>query len=131
MHNQIEQWIKKGYLNELISHLLENGFNIWITSDHGNIESKGIGNPYEGSLSDTKGERVRIFNDKIIRHQIAEKIKSVIEWDPNGLPEKYFPLFAPDNLSFEKSGKKSISHGGISIDEVIVPFISITRGENN
>lgn len=131
MHSQIEQWTKKGYLNELISHLLENGFSIWITSDHGNIESTGIGSPYEGSLSDTKGERVRIFTDKIIRHQIAEKINSVIEWDPNGLPKKYFPLFALDNFSFEKSGKKSVSHGGTSIDEVIVPFISITRGENN
>ena len=131
MHNQIEQWMKKGYFNELISNLLENGFNIWITSDHGNIESKGIGSPSERSLSDIKGERVRVFSDPILRNEIAKKYDSLIEWDPAGLPERYFPLFAPDNLSFENQDKKSISHGGISIDEVIVPFISITRGDNH
>ncbi|MBP2133983.1 hypothetical protein J2128_001949 [Methanomicrobium sp. W14] len=131
MHNQIEQWSKMGFLNQMISYLLENNFNIWITSDHGNIESTGIGNPSEGAISDYKGERVRVYKNSILRDEIKKKYELAIEWDTPGLPNNFYPLFALKDSSFAKRGIKSISHGGFSIDETIVPFISVSKGENN
>ncbi|MDD4127474.1 MAG: BREX-3 system phosphatase PglZ [Methanomicrobium sp.] len=131
MHNQIEQWSKMGYLNQMLSYLLENNYNIWITSDHGNIESTGIGNPSEGAISDYKGERVRVYKDSILRDEIKKKYESAIEWDTPGLPNNFYPLFAPKDSSFAKKGVKSVSHGGFSIDETIVPFISVSGGKYN
>ena len=130
MHNQIEQWSKMGFLNQMITYLLKNNYDVWITSDHGNIESTGIGNPLEGSISKIKGERVRIFKDPVLRNEVAKKYESAIEWNTPGLPENYYPLFASKKSSFAKAGIKSISHGGISIDETIVPFISVSGGKN-
>jgi hypothetical protein len=130
MHNQTEQWSKMGYLNEMISYLLENDFDVYITSDHGNIESIGIGNPSEGSISEVKGERVRIYSDELLLSRVSEKFPSGIKWKPPGLPKDYYPFFAPDNSSFTKSGNKSVSHGGISIEETIVPFITVSGKVN-
>jgi hypothetical protein len=130
MHNQIEQWSHMGYLNKMISFLLDNNFTIWITSDHGNIESTGIGNPSEGSISDVKGERVRVFKDMTLRSDVARNYASAIEWNISGLPMNYYPLFASGSTSFTRTNVKSIAHGGLSIDETIVPFISVSRRDN-
>jgi hypothetical protein len=46
-------------------------------------------------------------------------------WDPVGLPEKYFPLLAPPRRAFVREGERIVSHGGISVEELIVPFIRI------
>ncbi len=127
MHNQIEQWCRQGYLHTMISHLLDNGFTIWITSDHGNVSSNGIGRPSEGAIAEVKGERVRIYSSQVLCSEVAEKYPSSLEWKPQGLPDNYYPLFAPANSAFITEGKKSVTHGGISMDEVIVPFVSITR----
>jgi hypothetical protein len=42
MHNQIAQWVGTGFLDGLFQYLLELDFQIWLTSDHGNIECRGI-----------------------------------------------------------------------------------------
>ncbi|MEZ4711648.1 MAG: BREX-3 system phosphatase PglZ [Caldilineaceae bacterium] len=41
MHNQIKQWCKSGFLYSLIDYILEHGYQLWLTADHGNIECRG------------------------------------------------------------------------------------------
>ena len=48
MHNQVRQWAEQGILTPLLDMLLERSFDVWLTSDHGNIEAMGIGRPSEG-----------------------------------------------------------------------------------
>jgi len=36
-------------------------------------------------------------------------------------------LFAPYRGSYHTVGKKIVSHGGISLEEVMVPFVKINR----
>ena len=38
MHNQIKQWCEKGFLCALVGNLLDYGYEVWLTADHGNIE---------------------------------------------------------------------------------------------
>jgi len=45
MHNQIKQWCQAGFLAELIDHLLDHGYQVWLTADHGNIQCTGLGRP--------------------------------------------------------------------------------------
>jgi len=47
MHKLIDLWCRKGFLNDLIDYLLTNNYQVWLTSDHGNIESLGMGSPLE------------------------------------------------------------------------------------
>jgi hypothetical protein len=109
-----------------VEKLLSCGFNIYITSDHGNIYSTGTGRIKSGSLSDKKGQRVCIFESKELLDITAEKNRGV-KWFSTGLPGNYYPLVAEDRTAFITVCEKTISHGVISIEEVIVHFIEIRR----
>jgi hypothetical protein len=127
MHNQVRQWAQQFYLVELLDLLIDQGFCIFLTSDHGNIEAEGCGRPAEGVIADLRGERVRLYSDERLRHNVQDQFPSAIEWQPVGLPEDYLALIAPNRLAFVRSGERIVSHGGLSIEELIVPLIQIER----
>ncbi|MGD9779911.1 BREX-3 system phosphatase PglZ, partial [Methanomethylovorans sp.] len=123
MHNQIKQWCKEGFLSSLIGYLLDNDFQVWLTSDHGNIECNGKGRPSEGVIAETRGERVRVYPTSELRDSVAKTLPFAVKWDPIGLPPNYFPLLAEGSDAFVKEGEVIVGHGGISIEEVIVPMV--------
>ncbi len=127
MHNQIRQWCESGILSALIDHLLENGFQVWLTSDHGNLECRGMGNPSEGSIAESRGERARIYPTPELRSQVAHKFPDAAVWHPAGLPSNYYPLLAKATHAFVTQGKNTVTHGGCSLEEVIVPLIKIEK----
>jgi len=127
MHSQIKQWFAKGFLNSLINYLLENEYQIWLTSDHGNIECEGKGRPSEGVIAETRGERVRIYPTSELRASVARSFTFAREWQTNGLPPGYFPLVAEGSDAFIKEGEVIVGHGGISMEEVIVPLVKFER----
>lgn len=130
MHNQLRQWMKNGYISDLINYLLDRGFDLYLTSDHGNVEATGIGRPAEGSVADLRGERVRIYQDANLRKHVKKQFPKTHEWEPIGLPDSYFPLIAPERRAFGLEGKTTVCHGGISLEEVVVPFIKIERNKH-
>lgn len=127
MLNQVRQWAEQGHLARLIQFLSDNQYQVLISSDHGNIEATGHGGPNEGATADLRGERARIYSDEVLRNSIKTKYPEAIEWKPVGLPANYFPLFAPGRTAFVQDGKRIVGHGGISLEEVIVPFIQIEK----
>ena len=127
MHNQVRQWAEQGFMQRLLNLLFDHGFDVVLTSDHGNIEAVGIGRPSEGAVADLRGERVRVYPDRILRAGIKTQFPNAIEWPPLGLPEDYLPLIAPGRSAFIREGERIVAHGGISLEEVIIPFIRIQR----
>lgn len=127
MHGQVRQWTKQGFLAQMLDALLEKGFVVFLTSDHGNIEAQGCGRPTEGAVADLRGERVRVYPNQALRTQVQERFPNAIAWPPLGLPEDYLPLFAPGRLAFISQGEQIVGHGGISLEEVVVPFVRIER----
>ncbi|MFC2167767.1 BREX-3 system phosphatase PglZ [Acidobacteriota bacterium] len=127
MHNQVRQWAAQPFMIDLIDLLLDNGFHIFITSDHGNIEASGCGRPSEGSVADLRGERVRIYSDSLLRGQIKKQFPEALEWPSIGLPEDFLPLIAPSRQAFVNEKIHAVCHGGVSVEEVIVPLIEIER----
>ncbi|GHU33663.1 hypothetical protein FACS1894172_12620 [Spirochaetia bacterium] len=127
MHNQIIQWCNHGFLNSLISNLLDHKYEVWLTADHGNIECKGIGRITEGIIADTKGERVRVYPTENLRRRTSKFVSSAYQWQPIGLPANYFPLIANGSTAFVTQNESIVAHGGISVEEVIVPFIKFER----
>jgi hypothetical protein len=125
MHNQVRQWAGEGVLSGIIDVMLSNGFVVYITADHGNVESVGCGRPKEGVTADIRGERVRIYSDPVLRAQVATKFPAAIVWRPVGLPDDFLPLLAGDRTAFVPEGYRTVAHGGATLEEAIVPFIRV------
>lgn len=127
MHDQVRRWAGEGYLARLLDLLLDRGFGVYLTSDHGNIEATGIGRPSEGSIAGVRGERARVYSDTLLRARVAERYPGAIEWPSMGLPPDYLPLLAPGRTAFVPAGERTVTHGGISLEELVVPFVRIGR----
>ena len=127
MHNQVCQWAKQPYLNTLLDLLLDRGFRVYLTSDHGNVEAEGCGRPSEGAVADLRGERVRIYPDAALRGKVKERFPAALEWGTVGLPADYLALLAPARQAFVQEKQRTVSHGGVSVEELIVPLIQIER----
>ena len=116
-------------LESVISDLLGRGFNVFITSDHGHTEAIGVGQPNEGILAQTRGRRVRIYSDQNIARQTQDAFKPSLLWENDGLlPNDLYAILPGERGAFVPKNQPILTHGGISIDEVIVPFIEITHG---
>jgi hypothetical protein len=126
MWNQIKIWSEQNFFSSFIKKLLSEKFYICISSDHGNIEAKGIGSTNDGVLCDNKGERCRIYSDLKLRNEQHKQFQKALCWDHQGLPKDYYCLLSPQGKSFGQKDKTVVCHGGISIDEVMVPFIEIS-----
>jgi hypothetical protein len=127
MHNQIKQWCHAGFLSALVGQLLDSGYEVWLTADHGNIQCDGKGRPSEGVIAETRGERVRVYPTPELRAQVACAFPFAYEWQPVGLPAAYFPLVAGGRYAFVNLGDAVVGHGGVAIEEVIVPLVRFER----
>ena len=127
MHNQVRQWAGEGFMARLLDRLLGDGFAVYLTSDHGNIEAEGRGRPSEGALADIRGERARIYSDAVLRSPVREQFPDAIAWPAVGLPDDYLALLAPGRSAFVREGERVVGHGGASLEEVVVPWIRIER----
>lgn len=128
--SRIEDWLEGGYLETLLSHLVEElRFEVFVTSDHGNIEATGTGNLREGQAVETRGERVRVYANDILRDAAKAKLApdDAMAWECADLPEKYSPLIKTGRGAFAPNGEKLMAHGGISVEETIVPFVRVRR----
>ena len=127
MHNQVRQWAAQPFLMSLVDLLLENGFRVCLTSDHGNIEAAGCGRPIEGAVADLRGRRVRIYSDSSLRRQTKQRFPGAVEWPPIGLPGNYSPLLAAGRSAFAHENERVVCHGGASLEELILPLVQIER----
>jgi len=131
MHNQVKLWGESGYLSELINALINYGFTVHLTSDHGNVEATGCGKISEGAVADSRGERARVYQTEILRDEIFKKIenesKSAVLWPQIGLPSDYWSIVMSEREAFVANNQNIVGHGGIAIEEVIVPYIKISR----
>lgn len=124
-YESIQRLAKSGKLNDLIDRLLKQGFQVYITSDHGNKESVGVGRPTGmGVEVETKSQRMIILKNYASINSIKENYK-LKEYIGHYLPKDYSYLVCEDESALGKKGETIMSHGGISIEEVIVPFIKI------
>jgi hypothetical protein len=119
----VKAWGRQGYLHALVAQASQSGFEVWITADHGNLETDPLGRAHEGLRVESAGVRVRWYSTAQLRD--TRKVDGIM-WDPPGLPPgACYPLFAPGRGGYF-SGDSRVTHGGLSIDEVIVPFVRVS-----
>lgn len=128
LHGVVRDWAVGGAVCKLVDSLLKDGYEVLITADHGNITGDGMGKPNVGAIADERGERAHVFSDDNTRANTKRQFPGSIEWPQIGLPDGYRPLLAPGRNAFIKEGTTAVGHGGISLEEVIVPFVRISKG---
>ena len=122
MAGQVRTWVEEGFVRRLFDRLIAEGFDIFVTADHGNVEAVGIGTPQQGVLSDVRGQRCRIYSEPVLHAQALKEIVGATSWEHSGLPPNFHVLLAPYGAAFVQKGTKIVCHGGASLEEVVVPF---------
>lgn len=127
MSQDVQLMAKHGKLQLLIKRLLSQGFKVYLTSDHGHIECHGNGlSGRFGLETETKAQRVMVLREFAKAPDALSKASAI--FPGTYLRKEYQYLLAKNNTAFAASGKKLITHGGASMEEVVVPFIRI-KGE--
>jgi len=109
--------------------LLALGFDVHLTADHGNCDAVGIGQPAQGVLAETRGERVRTYRSETVRSETAQAWPTTGVLDVPGLPVGCLPLYAGHGSAFVAPGDLVVVHGGPSVEELIVPFVRVSGTE--
>lgn len=122
---QIAEWCDTGFVERLFFLLAEHGYRIYLTADHGNVEAEGIGRLSQGVVSELRGERVRTYRSDVLAASVPEDIDA-FRFDLAGLPPDFLPLYAGTRGAFVPKGDQIVAHGGISVEELIVPFVRVS-----
>ena len=125
----IVTWLKNGTLRSMIDNLLSAGFDVYITADHGHAEAVGMGRfTKPGFLTEDVSRRAVIYKDFAGTEEL-DKFK-VCEYTGTYMPKNYrYFLFANGECIGDR-GKKYITHGSNSIEELLVPFVRIGEKQN-
>ncbi len=131
MFNDITTMVKKKELVHLTEKLLSQGFDVYISADHGNTPCVGIGKMVgTGIETETRSHRMAVLNQFADKNQKMAKYNLFEFPKKNYLPDDYDYLICNVGESLDPKGAEVMNHGGISLDEVVVPFISIYAEEN-
>ena len=118
--NNCKQYLEKSNVKQIIKTLLKNDFQIYICSDHGSVIAKGNGERLQKYLIDDFAKRAVIIPEEASELTQFEKI------DIPFVSQK--KLVIPEGRTmFSQKDKIEINHGGISLEEIVVPFITVTK----
>lgn len=124
LSGQIREWCQTGFVEKLLNLLLNWGFHVYVTADHGNVDADGIGRLNQGVISELKGERVRTYRNETLAGSVPADIEA-FAFGGAGLPPDFLPLYASGRGAFVPIGQQVVAHGGMSVEELIVPFVKI------
>lgn len=122
---QIAEWCETGFVERLFCLLAEHGYHIYVTADHGNVEAEGIGRLSQGVVSELRGERVRAYRSDALASSVPADIDA-FRFDLAGLPSDFLPLYAGTRGAFVPQKDQIVAHGGISVEELVVPFVKVS-----
>jgi len=126
-HQQLELWNDETkFTSALIERLLDDGFTVCLSADHGNLEAVGTGKINDGVMAENRGQRVRVYPQEPLRDAAFDRHSRACEkFDIGVLPGGFRPLYAKGRGAFDKEGETVVAHGGLSLDELLVPWVVI------
>lgn len=112
----VNDYLSKSPLKQHLKTLLENGFAIFFCSDHGSVVATGNGKKVEKYIIDKYAKRACIIPSSSGDLTQFRKVK--IPFNDDRM------MVLPEGRSMFASKKSiEITHGGISIEEMVVPYI--------
>ena len=79
-------------------------------------------------MAQSRGRRARLYTD----HRAAEQIQSTYDntmlWEEDSLlPQNLVAVLPAGRQAFTEHGEIVVTHGGITIDEMVVPLIELSK----
>lgn len=125
MFNDITVLANKKKLLEMTQRFLAVGYDVYITADHGNTVCTGLGKLIgTGVEVETKSRRMVTLKGFADKSGLIEKY-GLIEYPKYYLPKEYDYLICDVGDSLDARGDYVMTHGGITLDEVVVPFVKM------
>lgn len=125
----VDLFAMNGKLNNIIEKLFLLGFDIILTSDHGNTECRGMGQiKGAGVQIETRSNRMVIIDENM---DVLDKVKeNCIGYPGYYLPEGYRYFVCKNEESFDVRDTVVNTHGSLNIEEVIVPYVIFKEEDN-
>lgn len=131
MFHDIKLLAEQNKLSNMVRRFLSDGFDVYISSDHGNTACVGLGRAMGSGVEvETKSHKMMVLKDFADKGSLVQKY-GMIEYPKYYLPKEYDYLICDVGGSLDSKGKAVMTHGGMSLDEVVVPFIKIKAVQNN
>jgi hypothetical protein len=126
----LRTWLQgdAAWLEALIERLLAQRFTVFLASDHGHVAAVGFGQPQEGVLVETRSKRARLYDNADFAAAVQGDFPDTTLWRDDGLlPPDRLALMPKGRQAFAPVGARVVSHGGLTLEEIIVPFVTITQ----
>ena len=119
----LDAWVNSGWLADFLLRARDGAVEVWITADHGNVQCLPAGAPRTGLSADAAGKRLLRFRTSVDRTTSGT---DGVDWDgiPGLPPDAPALRFARGRTAYTNL-PISVSHGGLSLDEVIVPLARV------
>ncbi len=116
----VRNYLDKSTIKNELMMLKETGYKIWICSDHGCVVAAGSGQIIDKYLIETSSKRATII--------MKRELSKFYDTDTYQIPfvKDKIVLLARGRTSFSHKNKIEIAHGGITLDELIVPLVEVT-----
>jgi hypothetical protein len=126
-YGTLRSYLEHSSIGELMQVLLDNGYRVYLTADHGNIAGTGNGLKPPRALIEGYARRVVLFDEEKLAEEYAAK-HGLRAFRTKALPPGMYPVYAPGTQLFDSERATHVSHGGLSVEELVVPFVEIVRG---
>lgn len=118
-----KRWVEEDEILQNIEYLLERGFKIYITTDHGNLETV----PYKRfTASDRLGSNESYRHIKLPEEASRELFEREHQGHIFQIDDESRTYFAVGREAFTNKSA-GVTHGGTHWLEVLIPFITITK----
>lgn len=121
---------KKSLLQDCLRNIADTGANIVITTDHGNIKTTAAISIPRYTVKDQKHSRFAVTHTNIkAKKDYCVIIDNPHEW---GLPsyQGHHYILAKEDVRFlgiNQPAKTEYAHGGISMEEMLIPVITMQK----
>ncbi len=120
----VENWTKNMHLVHLLENLLGKGFAVYMTADHGNTSAIAEGRFLKpGVLAEPASRRAVIYQSYTDALELDKF--TTARYSGDYLPEGYTAYLFDAGTSYGDRGKEYITHGGMTLEEAVVPFVRI------
>jgi len=126
LYKKIKNEIESSKLIDFIKQLRDDGYKIIITSDHGNVFCKGNGIKSNKNLEFDirESRRCLIFDRESFADELVNKNPyQTFRYSYSFAPQELIFVFAKANECFINEREYTMTHGGISPEELIVPLV--------
>ncbi len=121
LYDNTKRWVNEPEILRNIKHLIDSGYKVYITTDHGNIETTAYRKlDYRDKLGADLSLRHIIIPDQLDKGIFEVQYEDhLVQIDPTSRT-----YFAKDKEAFT-TVERCVTHGGTHWLEVLIPFITI------